>query len=106
MMTSPKGTIQRNLIVTLVGVVLERAHHIQTCERCKTGLDCNNKNELDKVVEHYRLQEKWNPPAKRDPLDGTGPFYYFHPRCRHERTSWDLMTCERCLRHSQEVQDQ
>ncbi len=30
-------------------------------------------------------------------------YYYFNPYCRHERCSYDLMTCDLCIQHSKKI---
>ncbi len=42
------------------------------------------------------------PPLLED-KDKVKFFYYFNPECKHERCSYDLLTCNACIAHSKRV---
>lgn len=45
-----------------------------------------------------------NNPPKGTAIVPSGEFYYyFNPYCKHERCSYDLMTCDLCIQHSKKI---
>lgn len=45
----------------------------------------------------------WVPPSPRQPVEikPNDPAYLvFNPTCKHERTSYDIHSCEHCQQHS------